>query len=444
MNATQTKSSGRLNIFQKAMLQWNDLHPYNAIHVARVPAKFEPARLEKAIRDVLATHRLGEVSLDRAHNLYRYDPIPPQFEIRRLANAGVEFESLEKEIERELNAPFSFAEKFFPFRFFTADAGDAFSLGTVYFHPLADAESVVLLIKEIVESYLAPEDEHRIEPADIYPPRRDGLFDHGLSLLGRKILRFIQTKRQMNISNRHPFEDPLDFTQGFNFVSAGHESLRALTSVSKKWGVTINDLLLAMLLSALSPLAEDRWRNPVRQSVSIGCIVNIRRELNLPNPRAFGLFLGSFVVTHQIPPGISLEFLARDVSSQTRRIKQERSFVGVPLDMVIGKISLGFFSKRRRQKLHQKSYPLWGGITNMNLNSIWPQNETDRSVDYFRAVSTGPATPIVLSVTTAGTALNIGISYRTTVLSPAQVMQFKSDLLRSMGELSSIAAAPHP
>jgi hypothetical protein len=28
---------GRLNIMQKAMLDWNELHPYNAIHVARVP-----------------------------------------------------------------------------------------------------------------------------------------------------------------------------------------------------------------------------------------------------------------------------------------------------------------------------------------------------------------------------------------------------------------------
>ena len=38
----------------------------------------------------------------------------------------------------------------------------------------------------------------------------------------------------------------------------------------------------------------------------------------------------------------------------------------------------------------------------MNLNSLWPGNEAAPTPDYFRAVSTGPVTPLVLSVSTAG------------------------------------------
>ena len=61
-----------------------------------------------------------------------------------------------------------------------------------------------------------------------------------------------------------------------------------------------------------------------------------------------------------------------------------------------------FFSPERRKKFYQKNYPLWGGITNMNLNSLWTSGQKRVPLDYFRAVSTGPATPLVLSVTTVG------------------------------------------
>ena len=64
----------------------------------------------------------------------------------------------------------------------------------------------------------------------------------------------------------------------------------------------------------------------------------------------------------------------------------------------------------------------------MNLNALWPP-ETGSAVDYFRAVSTGPATPLVLSVTTIRDAVNIGLSFRRTVFSPADIGRVQSELL---------------
>jgi hypothetical protein len=42
-------------------------------------------------------------------------------------------------------------------------------------------------------------------------------------------------------------------------------------------------------------------------------------------------------------------------------------------------------------------------------------------LDYFRAVSTGPVTPLVFSATTFKDTLNVGLTYRTTVFSPAEI-----------------------
>ena len=65
----------------------------------------------------------------------------------------------------------------------------------------------------------------------------------------------------------------------------------------------------------------------------------------------------------------------------------------------------------------------------MNLNALWPQGTDGTAVDYFRAVSTGPATPLVLSATTIGAAINIGLSFRRTVFSPESINRVQKELL---------------
>ena len=71
----------------------------------------------------------------------------------------------------------------------------------------------------------------------------------------------------------------------------------------------------------------------------------------------------------------------------------------------------------------------------MNLNSLWPGVEATPTPDYFRAVCTGPVTPLVLSVTTVGDHANIGLTYRTGVFSEAAVEQIQSSLRETLAEL---------
>jgi hypothetical protein len=62
----------------------------------------------------------------------------------------------------------------------------------------------------------------------------------------------------------------------------------------------------------------------------------------------------------------------------------------------------------------------------MNLNPLWAPNDRHGPLDYFRAVSTGPVTPLVLSVTTVGERVNLGVSYRTTVFSKPDIENLQS------------------
>src|SRR4051794_30901397 len=109
---------GRLNVFQKSMLQWNELHPYNAVHVVRIPSVLEPLRLRNLIATVLEAKGLTGLGLNLAAGTYEYRGGPADIQLKVLpASAGVS-SGYVQEIELQLNTHFILADRFSPFRFF--------------------------------------------------------------------------------------------------------------------------------------------------------------------------------------------------------------------------------------------------------------------------------------------------------------------------------------
>jgi hypothetical protein len=420
---------GRLNIFQMSMLLWNDLHPYNAVHVVRIPAPLEFERLQTIINTVLARHRLQGLTLNRKAGTYQYEgtAVPP--EIRLLTPDAGGAVDLTREIEHQLNTPFIERSRFSPFRFFVAPEKDSFSLGMGYFHAIADAESILLMLKDIIEVYRGISDPDLVPPVDRYPKRRDHLLWFRPDLLLRKLASIPSLVGGLRRTCRPYYRDISDFQNRCVLFALSPSTLKNIIQAAKSYNVTFNDLLLALLMKAISIVTPNRMREPRRQGLSLGCVVNLRKDLGLANGRAFGLFLGSFVVHHAAPEGIQLADLARDIGRQTLRIKRHRLYLGTSLELALGRLILSFFSGPRRHKFYQNNYPLWGGVTNMDLNSLWPQTTHIPPVGYSRAVSTGPITPLVLSITTLGQSANIGLSYRSTAFSAPEIERIKGCFL---------------
>jgi hypothetical protein len=439
---------GQLNAFQLSMLQWNDLHPYNAVHGARVPGSPDLDRLQRVITGTLEGKGLTGLALDRHAGTYEYRGGPASVEIRLTPTAGRAgapaadpafgdwAPGLAAEIERQLNTPFALEAPFTPFRFVVAVERQAFSLCLVYFHPVADGESIVFLLKEMVEAYRAGHNPGLGSPIERYPASRDNLLRHDPGVLARKLASLPRSIRNMRSTCRPHYRDAGDPGNKFTFFSLSPQSLGGLIQAAKSWNVTLNDLFLALLLQAISPLASGRTPAARRRNLSLGCIVNTRRDLGLDGRRDFGLFLGSFVVHHEVPPGIGLAELARDIGRQTFAIKQRRLYLGTALELTFGRRLVALFSEARRRKLYQKHYPLWGGLTNMNLNTLWPQSDQVRPVAYFRAVSTGPATPLVASITTVGPMATAGLTYRSTVFGAPEIERIKACFLDPLGPLA--------
>jgi hypothetical protein len=411
---------GKFNSFQKTMLQWDEMHPYNAVHVVRIPGPLDIAKLQQSLKAGLEQSGLGGFRFDRERGAYAYQSDSPSCEARIITgNAGAQAE-LQAEVEQQLNTSFALKAGFTPFRFFALAATDSFFLGLAYFHAVADAESIVFLLRHLVRCYLKP--GHTAVPnLNRYPDGRGHLLRRHLAVVLRKLLTLPGQVRRLRQSSRPRYRDTANFKNGFQFITVKRERWKTLLAAAEDWGVTVNDLLLALLLKSVSPLAAGRQKAKKRRKISVGCIVNLRRELAIDSVGVFGVFLGSFIVTHAMADDVSLRGLAGDIREQTLAIKRGRLFLATPMELGLGRFCFRFFSTERRRKFYQKHYPLWGGLTNMNLNALWEQSDHDGPQDYFRGVSTGPVTPLVFSVTTVGDHANIGVSYRTTVFSPEDI-----------------------
>jgi NRPS condensation-like uncharacterized protein len=427
---------GRLNIFQKTMLQWNDLHPYNVVHAFRVPAELDWERLTKAVNGTLEAHGLTGLALNRDRGTYRYHGGAAACEIKKIPVWENPREAFCAEIERQLNKAFVQGERFSPFRFFVLPEPDAFWLGVVYFHAVADAESVALLAREMIEIYLPRGGARTFTPVNLRPESRRRLLQQP-GLIARKIAAAPALARRMRTSRHIDYFDENEFTNNVAFFSLGAGDLASLRKTAKAWNVTLNDLFLGLLLKCLANSKSDCAGHPLRRKISVGFIVNQRKDLGLEGRRAFGLFLGSLTVSHEVPAGIGLKELAEDIRRQTLASKRGKLYLGAPLEMALGRFVLSWFSAERRRKIYRRHYPLWGGITNVNLNSLWEQPPGEKPVDCFRAVSTGPVTPLVLSVTTVRDVVNFGITYRSTVFSGLDIGQIKDDFLKMLEHLEN-------
>ncbi len=422
---------GRLNLFQAGMLRWRDLWPYNAVHVVRVDAPLDRQRLRHAIDGELAAFGLNGFELDRARGRFEYRGGAARATLETAVCVGDCTEALRAEIERQLNLPFPSTGAFEPFRFFAVDSGETFHLGLAYDHVVAAGDSIVTLLAALVDRYRrGGEGADRRGVPDLYPARyRRMLLRHPFAFLrGLPSVPAMAASFRRAFRPRYPHgHEPQNAFAHFRIERARLEAMRR---AAKAWGVTLNDLLLATILLALSPLAAERRGAPRRKELAVATIINIRADCGADARTAFGQFLSSFLVSHPVPPGISLEQLARDVRAETARVKQKKLYLQTLFAMGIAGVVSGFLSGAARARFYAKSYPVWAGTTSLNVDALWVgAGGQAPPTDYLRAASAGPHAPLVVVLTTAGSAMHVGLSFRTAAFTRAEMDKIASAIL---------------
>jgi hypothetical protein len=251
----------------------------------------------------------------------------------------------------------------------------------------------------------------------LYPPTQARLFLRNLPRLVAGMARLPGHIASARSTARPRYRD---VTNGYNAYAlyplpAAHT--RRLLDTAKAWSVTVNDMLLALLLCSLDPLAPRRHAAPRRRALAVASIMNLRSEFGEVGEAAFGQFLGSLRVAHPVPQGARLESIARAVHAETAQVKERKLYLQTLLAMRYVAAVWRVLTPAQRAGFYAKSYPIWAGLSALNVNALWPRRAGEPTPLYIRGVPTGPLAPVVLAVTTVGDTLYAGFSFRTAAFS---------------------------
>ena len=153
MTCQTPTSYGQLNAFQKVMLQWSSLHPYNAAHVYKMAGPLRSSDLADAVETTFRRHGLGIAHLSADGQSFRHETeTRPEVEV---VSCGEDPGStMEEYLSRALNRPFGRPTSH-PFRFAAIDAGpQSHYVILAYDHWVADARSAGLILQTVLGQYL--------------------------------------------------------------------------------------------------------------------------------------------------------------------------------------------------------------------------------------------------------------------------------------------------
>jgi hypothetical protein len=423
---------GRLNLFQRAMLEWRDMHPYNAVHAVRVEAALDAGAMTSAIEDTLTRAGLTGLVVDCARGRYEWRGGRARCTLAIVRDDGAASAVLARTFEHHLNERFPREGPLEPFRFFVIEDGAGFYLGVSYDHFIAGGDSIVALLNMIVDSYSGVSVANRLT---LYPPTHRRLFLRDPLYVLRAIARFPAIAASCRRTIRPRYRNLEDGHNGFTFFTLDAAHFDALRRTSKQLGVTLNDLLIALLLLAQDAQAPGRDRSKRRREFAVASIMNLRDAHGEDVHQTFGQFLSSFRVSHVVPPGITLSELARDVHRATARIKREKLYLTTLSAIAVDRVIARFQDRGQRMGVYAKSYPVGAGVSTLNVKALWRPSFGTNVPTYVRGVPTGPASPLVVAVTTTADRLFAGISYRTSAYTPDNVNAIRDDMIQRIQKL---------
>jgi hypothetical protein len=102
-----------------------------------------------------------------------------------------------------------------------------------------------------------------------------------------------------------------------------------------------------------------------------------------------------------------------------------------------------FLTPSRRHRFYPKHYPVWAGVTTLNINPVLSRAGGTRTgqLDYLRAVPTGPLCPMVLAATTTHDVMHIGIAFRTAAFSLSTVERIAAAFVRCIDQLPAVSSS---
>jgi hypothetical protein len=401
------------------MLQFSELHPYNATHTYKIAGPLCLERLREAIVHTFGQNGLGVVELSPDGVSYRHLPDSgPELEV--LPGGDAPEAVLSAYVSRELNHRFE-RPRCRPLRFGVVDGGpQAHWITATYDHWIADATAARLILRQILGRYCGLELPENNRPLEFFEGTYRQAFASRLrgpklvGILFRAILQRIRNGAAAQV----PYSSMMQMGVGFELYHTAPGTVDRLRAFARSQGATVHDVILAALGQAL---VEVLPRRSARRTLALGTIVDTRSEADVDLSQTLGTFLGYFLTRMRPRPGEGLDALVRRVAAVTGPIKARHRYLDTMLGMKLTSFLWLWLREKARPYFMRRAIPLTGGVSNVVLRDTWIDRPGSPIVEYVRGAPTGPMLPLVLTPTTVGDRMTVGLSYRITGLSRAKI-----------------------
>jgi len=157
---------------------------------------------------------------------------------------------------------------------------------------------------------------------------------------------------------------------------------------------------------------------------------------------ALGQILGCMTVRARLDRPLLFGSLFAQVTAQTRRAKQRRSYRAHAAHMDLMARCWDLLPRRINRWLGPGSCPLAAFISNVNLTGFLAQEMAAGQVlEYHRVTGTGLMVPMMFGITTLGPSVSVTTTHRSNVFYPADMARISAHVLRRLkGELPDAAS----
>ena len=214
-------------------------------------------------------------------------------------------------------------------------------------------------------------------------------------------------------------------------------TVRKVRQFARDNEASVNDVFLAALCRAMAPFLPRRSSKAGAHDMTLGTIVDTRADASEDLSESLGTFLGYYLVRVAGDGKVGLDELTRRIAAATRVKKQRRSYLDSAVNLRVASAIWPHLKPESRLHFARRALPLTAGISNVHLRGTWIERQgAGRILDFHRAVSNGPALPLVISPTTIRDQMNIAVSYRVTGFSQSKIdgiMQSFVEQLETLG-----------
>lgn len=421
--AQSSLGSGQLNAFQRLMLHWGEVYPYNATHAYKIAGPLRQEPLLAAIRDTYEFSGLGcvELTADGRGFQHSFDPQPS---VQVVDGGRSPDERLAAHFTAELNRPFE-RPRCRPLRFSVIDAGPkAHYLSVAYDHWIADSVTARLIVGHVIGRYCGLNIPDNETPLAFYPGTYRDAFASRLrgTGLATATVRSLRNWAQQRLSGWPTDISNLSMDVRYEIHRLQPGTVDRLRAFAHSCGAKVHDVILAALARAMAESSSAYFPRSPRRGFGLGTIVDTRPGADVDLSRSLGMFLAYYLIHCRPDRKVSLTDLVRQISAMTGRAKSGSRYVDSLVSMKLCNAIWRFLPKWYKPRFAQDIQPLDAGVSNVVVRDTWiDRHAAGHVLEYMRGASTGPMLPLVLSPTTLGDQMNLGVTYRVAAFSPETI-----------------------